>query len=904
MEQIKKTVIDEYWLKKLSGELPVISLPSIHDIIKETTAKSQALSFQLNIPEELIVKLKKIAKNSDIGLFILFLSALNIVLNKYTGIEDLIVGIMPPVAGGNDGKDRNILFCRNRISSPLTVKELIDQTKQEVIEAVNYSEFSLDCILAELQEINNNRSINIFKIALTYDSLQVENRYLDRFDLVFVLSESNTQMVITVKYPSSPHAGETAERFSRNVLHLLDGMVENPGQKVYLLDVLTVEEKQQLLYEFNDTAAEYPRDKTIHQLFEAQAERSPDHIAVVGAEGDAKKRRREEEKTYLSYRELNESSGKLAGLLREKGVKPNIIVGIMVVRSLEMIIGIFGILKSGGAYLPINPQYPEARINYMLKDSAAKIMIRRAEDWKSGIAKEKKDVEIIFIDSLEPSNFHPSTLPCCHASNSSNIAYVIYTSGSTGNPKGVMIEHHSVVNRLHWMQKYYPINPGDVILQKTPAVFDVSVWELFWWSFQGASLCLLGVDEEKSPEAIIKTIARNKISTIHFVPSMLQVFLEYCEYSVNLTGLSNLRQVFSSGEALGGRQVAMFRQLLTAKFGVNLVNLYGPTEATVDVSFFNCLAGENINEIPIGRPIDNINLHIVDQNQRFQPIGVKGELCISGVGLARGYLNRPELTAEKFIDLHHSSFITHHSKFYRTGDLARWLPDGNIEFLGRIDHQVKIRGFRIELGEIETQLLKHEDIKGAVVLFKESAGAVPSLFAYIATEKEFNIPQLREYLAGVLPDYMIPAHFMQVEKIPLTLNGKVDRKALELLAKRIDPSATYVAPQNEIEKKIAGIWQEVLNRDKVGIHDNYFEVGGTSFDIIRINGKLREVFQLEIPIVSMFRYTTVHSLAEYLNPNAKKEVSMADHRDRSAALERGKMDRRQRLQKRLEAGKG
>ncbi|HLP73030.1 MAG TPA: amino acid adenylation domain-containing protein, partial [Bacteroidales bacterium] len=622
---------------------------------------------------------------------------------------------------------------------------------------------------------------------------------------------------------------------------IVAAVITAKNKKLSEIEILSEEEKNLLLYDFNDTSADYPRDKVIHRIFEEQVEKCPDRIAVT-AQNPAH---------AITYREFSEQADRLAHKLNEKGAQPGCIVGIKIERSLEMMVGIFGILKSGSAYLPIDPEYPQERIEFMLKDSSAGIMIRRAGEQKV------ESVEFMF------SCFFPAcSFPRFSASDSSNLAYIIYTSGSTGNPKGVMIEHHSVVNRLHWMQKCYSIGPGDVILQKTPTVFDVSVWELFWWSMEGASLCLLGVGEEKIPEAIIETIARNKVTTMHFVPSMLQAFMEYCEDAADIAGLSSLRQVFSSGEALVGRQVEKFNRLFNEKNGTKLINLYGPTEATVDVSYYDCIPGENINDIPIGRPIDNIALYILDKNLNLQPVGVKGELCISGVGLARGYLNRPELTAEKFIDLHRLSLINHHSKFYRTGDLARVPVNGQIEYLGRMDHQVKIRGLRIELGEIENQLLSHEGIKGAAVLVQDQ-----HLYAYIAVkgEGEFNISLLRNYLSEKLPVYMIPSTFVQIEEIPLTANGKVDRKKLPLPQGSVNLEGTYIEPQNREEMQLAEIWQEVLELERVGIDDNFFKVGGDSIKTIRLTVAINRRLNSHLKILDLYTHGTIRQLATLLD---------------------------------------
>ncbi|MCX6584456.1 MAG: AMP-binding protein, partial [Candidatus Aminicenantes bacterium] len=453
MEHIKKTIIAEYWLKKLSGELPEISLPLIIAGKKENIAQLHTLQFKINIPRELTGKLKKIAKNSDIGLFTLYLSALNIGLHKYTGIEDLLVGALPPAVDGKCGMDGNILFCRNRVAPYLTVKEVINQTKRELVDAVNYSEFSLDDILAELKIKNNNNTPGIFKVALIDEIRQRDIKLRHRFDMVFALSGSDKQMILAVEYTASPGAGEMVESFGRNLLHLLEGMADNPGQKIALLDAVNNEEKQHLLYDFNDTAAEYPRDKTIHRLFEEQAERTPDRIALfIG----------HVRPVSLSYKELNEQSHRLAGLLREKGVLSDNIAAIKIERSLEMIVGIMGILKAGGAYLPIDPDYPQERIDYMLKDSSAKILVTANE--------------IASLSTACVFNSHHSSFIIHH---SSHLAYIIYTSGTTGKPKGVLIEHKNVVRLLFNNRFQFDFNDRDVWSLFHSYSFDFSVWEMY-----------------------------------------------------------------------------------------------------------------------------------------------------------------------------------------------------------------------------------------------------------------------------------------------------------------------------------------------------------------------------------------------------------------------------------------
>ncbi|MGD2085178.1 MAG: amino acid adenylation domain-containing protein [Candidatus Aminicenantes bacterium] len=474
-----------------------------------------------------------------------------------------------------------------------------------------------------------------------------------------------------------------------------------------------------------------------------------------------------------------------------------------------------------------------------------------------------------------------------HLSRSRDLAYLIFTSGSTGNPKGVPIEHHSVVNRLHWMQKEYPLGPDDVILQKTPYTFDVSVWELFWWSHQGASLCLLEAYAEGNPPRIIEETQKYRITTIHFVPSMLNAFLHYLESIDEDIKLPSLRQVFASGEALEIFHVERFKQLLDKQGNPRLINLYGPTEATVDVSYFNISPlPERIEKIPIGKPIDNIKLMVLDKQMKLQPVGITGELGISGHGLARGYINRPELTAEKFVqcvtgagDRSRWGNKTEGSRkylpargpykrIYKTGDLAKWLPDGNIEFLGRIDHQVKIRGFRIELGEIENRLLKHNNIDEVVVVIKEREPAGNGIgkenrdkyiCAYFVSNSPLSASQLREYLLAELSEYMIPSFFVQVEQIPLTASGKVDRRHLPE-PKPGGREDNYEPPRNEIEETLLDIWSAILGVEKIGINDNFFQLGGDSIKTIQIAARIRE-HGLKLDIKDIFEHSTVKELA-------------------------------------------
>ena len=528
-------------------------------------------------------------------------------------------------------------------------------------------------------------------------------------------------------------------------------------------NIAAEETDQDRIERFNRTEQPFPDRVTLHELFEAQVVRHGSATAVIC----------EHDKTFntpvLTYAQLNAKANQVAHLLRASGVGAGSVVGLLVDRSFSMMIGLLGILKAGGAYLPIAPDNPPERIRYLLQDAGVRVLLTQQK--ASGLV--SFDGKIINLEN--PDTYKGPQENPCSVNRPEDLAYVIYTSGSTGRPKGVMIEHRSVVNRLHWMQSAYPIGPDDVILQKTPHCFDVSVWELFWWAMTGAKLCFLRPGGEKIPMVLLDTIRRQHVTVLHFVPSMLNVFLEYLDErdAATLAGLASLRRVFASGEALMPAHVRKFNELLGTKSGAKLTNLYGPTEATVDVTWFDCATDNDSDRIPIGRPIHNTRLYVIKDGQSV-PIGEPGELCIAGVGLARGYLNNPALTAEKFAD----NPLRPGERIYRTGDVARWLPDGNVEYLGREDQQVKIRGLRIELGEIANTIRDFPGVSDCVVTVKRYSESVILIVAYVVGRTVLDLGRLKDYLKERLPDYMVPSHFERIGEIPLTATGKTNRNAL------------------------------------------------------------------------------------------------------------------------------
>ncbi|WP_405163134.1 amino acid adenylation domain-containing protein [Nocardia sp. NBC_01499] len=631
------------------------------------------------------------------------------------------------------------------------------------------------------------------------------------------------------------------EACARHLQNLIRNGVERPDEPVAGLSMLTAAEHADLAYERQGFSVERSGAPTLSSLFERQAARTPDRVAVVGGNDGAP----------VTFAELEARADRVAYALRASGIRPDDRVAVVLGRSTQLLAALLGVLKSGAAYVPIDPGYPVDRIRFLLDDSGAEVAL---VDRDVRLPQLDGGVRALFIDDVLAG---PAGTPEAVGTDQ-NLAYVIYTSGSTGKPKGVMVEHRSVVNRLAWMQRRYPIGANDVVLQKTPISFDVSVWELFWWAVEGASVALLPPDGEKDPLVLLRTIAEHRVSVLHFVPSMFGPFLDLLESSPQRRAqASSLRWVFCSGEALSPARVAQFNRVFAdhRDGAPRLVNLYGPTEATVDVSYYDC-PDRPIDRVPIGRPIDNLRLYVLDPQRQLQPVGVPGELYIGGVGVARGYLNRPELTEERFIE---DPFVPGGALF-RSGDGARWLADGNLEFLGRLDTQVKIRGNRVELGEVENALAEIPGVRDAVVVSTESATRGPYLVGYYVADAEQTPERSRAALAKTLPEYMIPSQLVRIERIPLNPNGKADRRALPAPTSVEISDETDTAPRNATEAILADIWAEVLEKDRVGIHDDYYLSGGDSILMLRIRSAAEQQ-GIHFSLNDLTQHPTVAELA-------------------------------------------
>ncbi|PTM58821.1 non-ribosomal peptide synthetase [Desmospora activa] len=861
---------EKYWMKVYKEEIPALNLPTDHPKPSRMGYEGKSLRFKLE--PELTEALYRFSAEQGVTLYMTLLAVYNVLLYKYTGQEDIVVG--SPMAGRKNldlenviGTFANTLGIRNHPQGDKKFTEFLIEVKERTLQAYENQDYPLEQLVDRLGIQWDLSRHSLFNTVFVLQNIQDEVgmgsnlevgglRFTEwereqtrvKFDWEVTVLKDRDQLRVQWDYSTQLFNCDTMNRLKKQFIHLLWNISKNPKQKLKSIEVISENEKEQLA-EFNQTKVPYPKEKTVHRLFEEMANRYPDRVAAVAENGE------------VTYQELNGRANRIARGLREAGLQTGEVVGIVAERSLEMMAGILAVLKAGGAYLPIDPKAPESRVSYMLENSGARLALTQ----QRFVQKVSVVERVLELEEERWTSGDDSDLDVNGVDDPGNLAYVIYTSGSTGKPKGVMVEHRSVINRVNWMVRQYEIDETDVLLQKTPYVFDVSVWELFLWFFVGGRICFLAAEEEKNPEAVVRAVERYGVTLIHFVPSMFTMFLNEVRQHGRLEQLVSLRRVFTSGEALHAEQVEQHNATLGRANGTRLHNLYGPTEATVDVTYYDCPVTESPRTVPIGRPIDNIRLYIVGDDGHLQPIGVPGELCIAGVGLARGYINNPALTAEKFVPNPFES----RGRMYRTGDRARWLADGNIEFLGRLDYQVKIRGYRIELGEVESALLEHEGVQESVVTGWKRPDGEPYLCAYIVGRKGLTTPELRKHLSEILPEYMIPARFMFLKFLPLNTNGKVDRKALpEPVGYK--PSENYVPPTHPVDAKLAGIWAEVLGVEQVGIYDNFLDLGGHSLLGVQVTTKARQHFGIHIPIQWIFDYPVLRDWAKEI----KKQQSV------------------------------
>jgi amino acid adenylation domain-containing protein len=897
-----------YWQQQLQGPLPMLNLPL--DRPRPAVQNYRGASHTFELGEELFQQLKALATARKTTLYTLLLAAFELLLYRYTDQDDLLIGTTALGRSRAElekivGYLANPVVLRTNLSGNPTFQELLGRVRETVIGALDHQDYPFPLLVERLQPRRDASYSPLFQTlfvfekprdvweasplgpgeSATQDRLRLEPFIYGQqgapFDLTLRIIEVNGSLSADLRYNVELFEATTMARMQQHFLTLLQGLVADPGQRIADMPILSQAEQRQLLA-WNDTHSEYPDQVCVHQLIEQQVQRTPEAPAVVF------------EDQQLTYREVNCRANQLAHALQARGVGPEVLVGVCLERSLDLVVALLAILKAGGAYVPLDPTYPLERLAYMIQDAQLPLVLTNQ---RLHILLAAQGRQLLCLDSdWQASASWPEENPVSSV-QPDNLAYMIYTSGSTGRPKGVMNVHRGLCNRLFWMQQAYALTPADRVLQKTPFSFDVSVWEFFWPLLAGACLVVARPGGHQDPAYLSALIEAKQITTLHFVPSMLQIFL--LEPGLEEHGRS-LKRIICSGEALPLELQARFFSRLDAE----LHNLYGPTEASIDVTSWQCRSENGEWTVPIGRPIANTQIYLLDRAGHAVPVGVPGELYIGGVGVARGYYQRPELTAEKFVPDPFSNVAG--ARLFRTADLARYRPDGAIEFLGRIDHQVKLRGFRIELGEIEAVLSQHPAIKEVVVLAREDAPGDKRLVAYLVSDQE-PVPtynELRRFLKEKLPDYMVPTAFLMLDALPLTTNGKVDRRVLPEPG-RITPEleTPYVAPRTEVESAIVAIWKEVLHVEKVGVHDNFFDLGGHSLLMIQVHSALQERLKRDLPVIELFEYPTIDSLARYLSHGKSGPSSSQQTDGRVEKIKEGKNRLVQQFKQRQRAAK-
>ncbi|WP_445252994.1 amino acid adenylation domain-containing protein [Nodularia sp. NIES-3585] len=862
LQQQDRDLATEFWRQKLQG----FSAPTPLTVDKPLSNREQHSSYseqKIALTVSSTAAVVSFVRQHQLTMNNLVQATWALLLSRYSGEADVVFGATvsgrPPSLLGVEsmvGLFINTMPVRVQISSQTQLLGLLKDLQAQQVESEQFSYSSL----VEIQGLSDvPRGTSLFESIVVFENYPVDTAgiedngslRLSNFQGVehtnyplTIVAEPGEQLWLKVSYDTSRFDQGTMERMLGHFVTMLEAIVANPQQRIDQLPLLTVSEQQQLLVEWNDTQVDYAQDKCIHELFEQQVERTPNAVAVVY------------EDQQLTYGELNSRANQLAHYLQSLGVGADVLVGICVERSVEMVVGLLGILKAGGAYVPLDPEYPNERLSFMLEDAQVSVLLTQQHLIES---LPQHQARVVHIDTdwlviCESSQESPITQV-----QASNLAYVIYTSGSTGQPKGVMLSHSNLCNHMFWMQATFPLTEKDNVLQKTPFGFDASVWEFYAPLLVGGQLLIAQPFGHTDSAYLLRLITQEQVTTVQLVPSLLQMLLE----QGGIETCQSLKQVFCGGEVLA---MPLLEGLLS-KLNVNLHNLYGPTEACIDATFWNCKQQMYGQLVPIGRPIANTQIYILDQHLQPVPVGVPGELHIGGASLARGYLNRPDLTAEKFIPnpFDQSKISSQKSKLYKTGDLARYLTDGNIEYLGRIDNQVKIRGFRIELGEIEAALSQHEDVQSSVVIACENTPGDQRLVAYIVPRPEQtpSLSVLRRFLKQKLPEYMVPNAIVILHSLPLTPNGKVDRRALPVAESRT-VEVNLVAPRTPVEAKLAQIWSQVLKVELVGIDDNFFEIGGHSLLATQVMSRLQEAFEISLPLRSLFESPTIAQLSEVI----------------------------------------
>ncbi len=852
-----------YWRAQMTGSPTSLDLPT--DRPRPRVQTSQGAEEVVQLPRMLSEGLQQLSRQEEATLFMTLVAAFKTLLYRYSGQTDLLVGT--PVSGrqaveaeGLIGLFLNTLVLRTDLGGDPTFRELLHRVRTVALGAYSHQELPFERLVEDLRVERDLSRTPLFQVmfnlrnrarpplelaGLSVTRLEIEST-VAQGDLNLAVVERPDGLRLQLEYSTDLFDRETIVRMLGHYETLLHAVVADPDRPISTLPLMAEAERRQLLHTWNDTALPFPQDRSLVRLFEDQVSRTPNATAFV-CNGER-----------LSYAELNRRANQLAHYLRGQGVGQEQVVGLCLERSLDAAVGLLGILKAGAAYLPLDPAYPTARLRFMIEDSDARLVVTRQRFMETlSLAASRQalclDTDQAQVERQPVENVAVDVAP-------DRLAYVIYTSGSTGQPKGVAVEHRQILNRLWWMWHAYPFAPDEASCQKTALSFVDSLWELLGPLLQGIPTVILPDDTVRDPQRLVQSLGEHRVTRLWLVPSLLRVLLENVPHLQQR--LPALKMWVSSGEMLPVELLQRFQGLMPDS---TLFNLYGTSE-TWDVTWFAPLSGATgTSRVPIGRPIANMQTYILDQHLEPVPLGVAGELYLGGVGLGRGYVNRPELTRERFV--RHPFLNSAGARLYRSGDLARYLPDGNIEFLGRRDEQIKLRGFRIELGEIEAALAQHPEVRQGVVVAHEDGKAGARLVAYMVGKQPGrpSASDLRLFLRGRLPEYMMPTGFVALDSLPLTPSGKVDRRALPAL----DPvetgdESTFVAPRDDLELQLALMWEQLLGRKHIGVRDSFFDLGGHSLLAVRLFAQIHERLGQRLPLATLFEAPTIEGLSRLL----------------------------------------
>lgn len=847
----------DYWRRHLAESPPVLKLPIDRPRPPVQTYAGAHEPFRVNA----IVSnaLKNLGRSEGATLFMTLLAAFDVLLYRYSGQRDILVGT--PIANRNRqelepliGFFVNTLVMRVKLEGELRFREVIRRAKESAMGGYEHQEVAFEKVVEELRPERDLSHTPIFQVMFILQNAPLQELELPglklsqvdiepgvtEFDLTLSMAEQDQGLIAAFDYNTALFEPATISRMIDHFLSLLENIVATPDRRLHDMHILTEAERRQLLISFNETARDYKKETCLHEMFEAQVARRRNATAIV-LEG-----------RQVSYGELDTLANKLARAIRARGAGPETLIGIYSERSIEMVAAILSVLKAGAAFVPLDPEYPERRVNYMIEDAGLSLVLAQ-ESLIPALRSQGVEVMPLDLEGGHSAEYDGDNLGV--TVDPQNAAYVIYTSGSTGEPKGVMITHFGICNRLQWGQDAFPLSESDALLHLASPSFDVSVWQIFAALVAGARLIIARAGAARDCRYLIDLMIGQNVTVAGFVPSLLQALLD----DPLIQNCAALRQVLAGAEPLSSEAKDCFLSRLNAK----LFNFYGPTETTIDATFYACTKQGGNRSVPIGRPLGNVQAYILDSHLEPVPVGVYGELYIAGAGLARGYLSRADATAEKFLPDPFN--VAQGARMYRSGDVARYLPDGDIEFIGRTDQQVKIRGHRIELGEVESVLAQHPAVRCAVVLAREDAPGGKHLVAYLTLkqDEEVAMRELRDFLTGKLPEYMVPRFFVMLDDMPVTANGKINRAALpapDRLAR--GPDCPFIAPRDVVEEVVADIFGEVLKLRGMSVADNFFELGGHSLLATQVVSRVRSTFQMDLPLRSFFLSPSIAGVAE------------------------------------------